>query len=180
MSDYAVLRLTLRGKQTLARHLTSLSSTRVWQMTASRWWVWDILWIFNDKITTEIGDANNLIHIMNIIIAMLIKNPIFKGTPPTVWSCETHTQSFFENPHFLDTDVLGVSNLILWYLSISLIDCVATLFPYHMINYEFTSVAAVKSRPVLHHCVVIFFWSSGIMECTCMLFTFENGVLLMR
>jgi len=30
------------------------------------------------------------------------------------------------------------------------------------------------------HCVVIFFWSSGIMECTCMLFTFENGVLLMR
>jgi len=41
-------------------------------------------------------------------------------------------------------------------------------------------VAAVKSRPVLHHCVVIFFWSSGTMECTCMLFTFENGVLLMR
>jgi len=35
-------------------------------------------------------------------------------------------------------------------------------------------VAAVKSRPILHHCVVIFFWSSGIMECTCMLFTFEN------
>jgi len=41
-------------------------------------------------------------------------------------------------------------------------------------------VATVKSRPVLHHCVVMFFWSSGIMECTCMLFTFENGVLLMR
>jgi len=36
--------------------------------------------------------------------------------------------------------------------------------------------AAVKSRPVLHHCVAIFFWSSGIMECTSMLFTFENGV----
>jgi len=35
-------------------------------------------------------------------------------------------------------------------------------------------VAAERSRPVLHHCVVIFFWSSGIMECTCMLFTFEN------
>ena len=33
---------------------------------------------------------------------------------------------------------------------------------------------------ILHHCVVIFFWSSGIMECTCMLFTFENGVPLMR
>jgi len=31
-----------------------------------------------------------------------------------------------------------------------------------------------------HHCVVIFFWSSGIMECTCMLFTFENGVPLMH
>jgi len=41
-------------------------------------------------------------------------------------------------------------------------------------------VAAAKSRPVLHHCVVIFFWPSGIMECTCMLFTFENGVPLMR
>ena len=35
---------------------------------------------------------------------------------------------------------------------------------------------------LLHHCVVIFFWSSGIMECTCtcMLFTFENGVPLLR
>jgi len=32
-------------------------------------------------------------------------------------------------------------------------------------------VAAVKIRPVLHHCVVIFFCSAGIMECTCMLFT---------
>jgi len=31
----------------------------------------------------------------------------------------------------------------------------------------------------LHHCVIIFFWSSGIMDCTCMLFTFENGVTLM-
>jgi len=41
-------------------------------------------------------------------------------------------------------------------------------------------VSAVKSRPVLHHCVVIFFWSSGIMECTCMLFTFENNAPLMR
>jgi len=28
--------------------------------------------------------------------------------------------------------------------------------------------------------VVIFFWFSGIMEYTCMLFTFENGVPLMR
>ena len=38
----------------------------------------------------------------------------------------------------------------------------------------------LKSRPVLHHCVVIFVWSSGIMGCTCMLFMFENGVPLMR
>jgi len=45
---------------------------------------------------------------------------------------------------------------------------------------EYQIFLAVKSRPVLHHCVVIFFWSSGIMECTCMLLTFENGVLLMR
>ena len=43
-------------------------------------------------------------------------------------------------------------------------------------------VAAVKGRPVLHPCVVIFFWSSGIMgyTSTCMLFTFQNGVPLMR
>jgi len=35
--------------------------------------------------------------------------------------------------------------------------------------------------PVLHHCVVIFFWSSGTMECTCMLFTFKKKkVPLMR
>ena len=33
---------------------------------------------------------------------------------------------------------------------------------------------------VMFFVFVIFFWSSGIMECTCMLFTFENGVLLMR
>jgi len=37
-----------------------------------------------------------------------------------------------------------------------------------------------KKSPVLHHCVVIFFWNSGIMECTCMLFTFKNWVPLMR
>jgi len=41
-------------------------------------------------------------------------------------------------------------------------------------------MAAVKSRPVPHHCEVIFFWSLGIMKCTCMVFTFENGVPLMR
>ena len=39
-------------------------------------------------------------------------------------------------------------------------------------------VAAVKCRPVLHHCVVMFFWSSGIMYC--MLLTFENRIPLMR
>ena len=33
-------------------------------------------------------------------------------------------------------------------------------------------------RTVLHHCEVIFFWSSGIMECV--LITFENRVQLMR
>ena len=33
-------------------------------------------------------------------------------------------------------------------------------------------VAAVKCRPILLHCVVIFFWSSGAMAC--MLFIFEN------
>jgi len=26
----------------------------------------------------------------------------------------------------------------------------------------------------LTHCVVIFVWSSGIMECACMLFTFKK------
>jgi len=41
-------------------------------------------------------------------------------------------------------------------------------------NIFLFSIATVK------FCVVIFFWSSGIMECTCMLFTFENGVPLMR
>ena len=49
----------------------------------------------------------------------------------------------------------------------------------HLILFS-ACVAAVKSRPVLHHCVVIFFWTSGILECTCMLVTFENGVLIMR
>jgi len=52
---------------------------------------------------------------------------------------------------------------------------------YYLLQLLFSAcVAAVKRLPVLHHCVVIIFWSSGIMECTCMLFTFENGVLLMR
>jgi len=36
-------------------------------------------------------------------------------------------------------------------------------------------VAAVKCRPVLRQCVVIFFWFSGIMHC--MLLTFESGVV---
>jgi len=52
---------------------------------------------------------------------------------------------------------------------------------YYLLQLVFSAcVAAVKSRPVLHHCVFIFFWSSGIMKCTCMLSTFENGVPLMR
>ena len=52
---------------------------------------------------------------------------------------------------------------------------------YYLLQLVFSAcVAVVNIRPVLHHCVVIFFWSSGIMECTCILFTFENGVPLMR
>jgi len=39
-------------------------------------------------------------------------------------------------------------------------------------------VAAVKCRPLLHHCVVIFFWSSGNIDC--MLFTCKHRVPLMR
>ena len=39
-------------------------------------------------------------------------------------------------------------------------------------------MAAAKCRPVLNHCVVIFFWSLGIMAC--MLLTFEERVPLMR
>ena len=39
-------------------------------------------------------------------------------------------------------------------------------------------VAAVKGRPVLHRCVVIFVWSTGIMDC--MLFWFKNRVLHMN
>ena len=30
-------------------------------------------------------------------------------------------------------------------------------------------LVVVKWRPVLHYCVVIFFWSSGIMGCICLL-----------
>ena len=48
-----------------------------------------------------------------------------------------------------------------------LIPCAAELVTYLLV--------IVKSRPVLHHCGVIFFWSSGIMECTCMLFM-DHGV----
>jgi len=51
---------------------------------------------------------------------------------------------------------------------------------WRRLNNNILFKAAVKCRLVLHHCVVIFFWSPGIMECTCMLFTFENGVPLMR
>ena len=59
--------------------------------------------------------------------------------------------------------------------------CNVSSVKYYLLQLVFSAcVAAVKSRLVLHHCVVILFWSSGIMECTCMLFTFENGVPLMR
>jgi len=36
-------------------------------------------------------------------------------------------------------------------------------------------VGAVKCCAILHHCVVIFFWSSGSMDC--MLITFEVPML---
>ena len=49
-------------------------------------------------------------------------------------------------------------------------------FPFHQFNLTYYSacVAAVKSRLVLHHCVDIFFGSIGIMECTCIICTFEK------
>jgi len=34
-------------------------------------------------------------------------------------------------------------------------------------------VAAVKCRPVLHNCVVMFFWYSGIMDVCCLHFKIE-------
>ena len=48
---------------------------------------------------------------------------------------------------------------------------------YELIQLVFSAcVAAVKSRPVLHHCVVIFVWSSEIMECTCMLLSSAHAL----
>jgi len=35
-------------------------------------------------------------------------------------------------------------------------------------------VAAVKQRDVIHHCIVIFQWTSGIMDC--MLFSFKKTI----
>ena len=47
--------------------------------------------------------------------------------------------------------------------------CIFNVFwlPFLQFNITYYSacVAAVKCRPVLHHCVVIFFWSSGIIDC---------------
>jgi len=43
---------------------------------------------------------------------------------------------------------------------------------------HFTRSDTQSLRAILYF--IAFVWSSGIMECTCMLFTFENGVLLMR
>jgi len=42
------------------------------------------------------------------------------------------------------------------------------LFSDYYIKSLVWSVRRQTKCPVLHHCVVIFFWSSGIMECTCM------------
>jgi len=55
-------------------------------------------------------------------------------------------------------------------------------FPFHQfyLTYYSWCLVPVKRHPVLHHCVAIFFWSSGIMGCTCVLLTFENGVPLMN
>jgi len=43
-----------------------------------------------------------------------------------------------------------------------------------------TVLSYVMRRLLLVSARLIFFWSSGIMECTYKLFTFENRVLLMR
>jgi len=67
------------------------------------------------------------------------------------------------------------------HLYVTFINMLYGVYMCLFVNMVFSAcVAAVKCRPILHHCVVIFFWSSGIMECTCMLFTFVNGVPLMR
>jgi len=52
-------------------------------------------------------------------------------------------------------------------------------FQYNIIKLDLGAcVAAEKCRSVLYHCVIVFFWSPGIIDS--MLFTFENRVQLMR
>ena len=83
--------------------------------------------------------------------------------------------------HLLDMRFLKTFPFYSFYFIHELLNSVNSLYLRMLACLAFLkTLAAVKSRPVLHHCVVIFFWSSGIMECTCMLFTFENGVLLIR
>ena len=48
------------------------------------------------------------------------------------------------------------------------------LYQFNLLQLVFSAcVASVIFRPVLHHCVVILFWSIGIMDC--MLITFKKG-----
>jgi len=56
--------------------------------------------------------------------------------------------------------------------------CLPVFLIYWYSLLTWSLLAAVKCRPVLHHCIVIFFWFSEIMHC--MLLSIENRVLLMR
>jgi len=53
--------------------------------------------------------------------------------------------------------------------------CISQGYCIKILNFLVFSacVVAVKCRPVLHHCVVIFFWSSEIMDCMLLIFKIE-------
>jgi len=52
-------------------------------------------------------------------------------------------------------------------------------YAFYFLQLVFSAcVAAVKYRPVLHYCLVIFYWSSGVIDY--MFFTFGKRVPLMR
>ena len=104
-------------------------------------------------------------------------------------------QVFWPSGLFLFTfeNWIPLMRLVVWYLSLPFMNsfnkkpnlllfifCLAQdVFPesFSLFSVEFNllqlmfsaCVAAVKCRPVLHQCVVIFFLSSGIMDCICLI-----------
>jgi len=92
------------------------------------------------------------------------KDPIMREGASVVWHLSFPLLNIFQKPRLL----FSITGYASSGLSLFLVQ-------FYLLQLVFSAcVAAIKCRPVLHHCVAILFWSSWIVCCQCTIDIFHN------